>query len=173
RSLVFVVSDFFSASGWEERLRRIARRHETMAVRLADPREAELPDIGPVILTDSETGEQLRVDTHDGGFRARFAAAARRREESLRTTFDRASVDELVPRTDEDLVRTVVRFAHARKRRAARRGPVSGTARPSSGPPRPGPERSSTSSATTSRSAWFPSLATPRSFKRPRRTRPS
>jgi uncharacterized protein (DUF58 family) len=128
RSLVFVVSDFFSASGWEERLRRLARRHETMAVRLSDPREAELPDIGPVILTDSETGEQLRVDTHDARFRARFAAAAARREESLRTTFDRANVDELVLRTDEDLVHSVVRFAHARKRRAARRAAMGATA---------------------------------------------
>ena len=122
RSLVFVVSDFFSASGWEERLVRMARRHETMAVRLADPREAELPDIGPVILTDSETGEQLRVDTHDSGFRSRFAAAAKRREDALRAAFARANVEELVLRTDEDLVRTVVRFAHTRKRRAARRG---------------------------------------------------
>jgi len=39
RSLVFVISDFFSAAGWEDRLERVARRHETLAVRLADPRE--------------------------------------------------------------------------------------------------------------------------------------
>src|SRR6266576_1080070 len=69
RSLVFVISDFFSAAGWEQRLERIARRHETLAIRLADPREDELPDIGTVILTDSETGEQLRVDTGDLRFR--------------------------------------------------------------------------------------------------------
>src|SRR5438309_8444971 len=69
RSLVFVVSDFFSAAGWEVGLERIARRHETLAIRLADPREDELPDIGTVILTDSETGEQLRVNTGDPRFR--------------------------------------------------------------------------------------------------------
>ena len=128
RSLVFVVSDFFSAAGWEERLQRIARRHETLAVRLADPREDELPDIGTVILTDSETGEQLRVNTGDPRFRQRFALAARNREDRLRAAFTRAGVDELVLRTDEDLVRAIVKFAYARKRRAGRRAAMGATA---------------------------------------------
>src|SRR5437762_3176445 len=114
RSLVFVVSDFFSAAGWEARLERIARRHETLAIRLIDPRESELPDIGPVVLTDSETGEQLRVDTHDRRFRERFTEAARRREERLARGFARAGVDGLLPRPDEALVRATVPFAVAR-----------------------------------------------------------
>src|SRR5439155_960688 len=108
-------------SGTVDRLERISRRHETLAIRLADPREDELPDIGTVILTDSETGEQLRVNTGDQRFRERFAQAARRREESLNATFARAGVDVLVLRTDEDLVRAIVRFAYWRKRRAGRR----------------------------------------------------
>src|SRR4029077_5184013 len=121
RSLVFIVSDFFSSAGWEPRLERIARRHETLAIRLADPREDELPDIGTVILTDSETGEQLRVNTGDPRFRERFAAGAGRPADQLATTFSRAGVDVLVLRTDEDLVRAIVKFAYARKRRAGRR----------------------------------------------------
>ncbi|OLC11734.1 MAG: DUF58 domain-containing protein [Chloroflexi bacterium] len=120
RSLVFVISDFFSAQGWEDRLTMLARRHETLAVRLVDPRENELPDVGPLILTDSETGEQLWVNTHDGGFRSRLTAAARRREQHLAEAFAKAGVDVLVLRTDEDLVRSIVRFAYARKQRAAR-----------------------------------------------------
>jgi uncharacterized protein (DUF58 family) len=128
RSLVFVVSDFFSAGGWEQRLERIARRHETLVIRLADPREDELPDIGTVILTDSETGEQLRVNTGDPRFRERFAAAARRRGEQLNGIFARAGVDALVLRTDEDLVRAIVKFAYARKRRAGRRAAMGASA---------------------------------------------
>ena len=128
RSLVFVISDFFSAAGWEERLQRIARRHETLAVRLVDPRENEIPDIGQVILTDSETGEQVRVDTGDRRFRERFAVAARRREERLAQAFSRAGVDALVLRTDEDLVRGIVKFAYARKRRAGRRAAMGASA---------------------------------------------
>ena len=128
RSLVFVVSDFFSAAGWEPRLERIARRHETLAIRLGDPRENELPDIGTVILTDSETGEQLRVNTGDRRFRERFASAARRREDLLNATFTRAGVDALVLRTDEDMVRAIVKFAYARKRRAGRRAAMGASA---------------------------------------------
>ena len=128
RSLVFVVSDFFSASGWEQRLERIARRHETVAIRLSDPREDELPDIGTVILTDSETGEQIRVNTGDRRFRERFASAAKRREAELAATFARARVDALVLRTDEDIVRAIVKFAYARKRRAGRRAAMGASA---------------------------------------------
>jgi uncharacterized protein (DUF58 family) len=128
RSLVFVVSDFFSAAGWEDRLVRMSRRHETLAVRLIDPRESDLPDIGPVVLTDSETGEQLRVDTHDARFRMRFSEAASRREERLAAAFTRAGVDVLVLRTDEDLVRAIVRFAYQRKHRAGRRAAMKATA---------------------------------------------
>ena len=59
RSLVFVISDFISEPGWERSLDLLVRRHEVIAVRLVDPREATLPDVGPVILEDAETGEQV------------------------------------------------------------------------------------------------------------------
>ena len=59
-------------------------RHEVTAVRLFDPLEMDLPDLGLVTMRDAETGEQIVVDTHDRGFRKRFAAAAERRETALR-----------------------------------------------------------------------------------------
>ncbi len=65
RSLIFIISDFISAPGWERPLNLLSQRHEVLAIRLWDPREVELPDIGPVIMEDAETGEQLYVDTHD------------------------------------------------------------------------------------------------------------
>ena len=66
---MFVISDFISAPGWERALNLLARRHEVLAVRLFDRREVELPDVGPLIMEDAETGEQLYVDTHDKAFR--------------------------------------------------------------------------------------------------------
>ena len=65
RSLVFIISDFISAPGWERPLSLLNQRHEVLAIRLWDPREMELPDVGPIIMEDAETGEQLYVDTHD------------------------------------------------------------------------------------------------------------
>jgi len=120
RSLVFIVSDFFTMPGWEKPLELLARKHETLAIRLTDPRERELPDIGFVIMTDAETGEALHIDTHDARFRKRFAEVVDRREAALGAAFRRAGVDTLELSTEEDLVRTVVRFAAMRKLRRAR-----------------------------------------------------
>lgn len=117
RSLVFIISDFISAPGWERPLSLLNQRHEVLAVRLWDPREVELPDIGPIVMEDAETGEQLYVDTHDRKFRARFAEAARRREAALNEAFKHAGVDALSLSTEDDLVRAIVRFATLRQRR--------------------------------------------------------
>src|SRR5688572_3042674 len=116
RSLIFVVSDFISAPGWAEALGRLAQRHEIIAVRLHDPLEAELPDLGLVVVQDAETGEQLFVDTNDRGFRKRFAAAAARREAELRAAFSEAQVDAIELSTNDDLVETVMRFADLKRR---------------------------------------------------------
>jgi uncharacterized protein (DUF58 family) len=117
RSLVFVVSDFISEPGWERALGLLNRRHEVLAVRLWDKREVELPDVGPLLLEDAETGEQLYVDTHDAGFRARFKAAAEQREAQLAQAFAHAGVDAFQLSTEEDLVQAVARFANMRRRR--------------------------------------------------------
>jgi uncharacterized protein (DUF58 family) len=118
RSLVFVVSDFISAPGWAEPLAHLARRHEIIAVRLYDPLEMELPDLGLVAMRDAETGEQLFVDTHDRAFRKRFAVLAQRREQELRAAFSRAGVDALELSTNDNLVDAILRFADLRKRRS-------------------------------------------------------
>ncbi|HTR57851.1 MAG TPA: DUF58 domain-containing protein [Casimicrobiaceae bacterium] len=118
RSIVFVVSDFISAPGWPEALARLGLRHEIVAVRLYDPLEMQLPDLGLLVMQDSETGEQIFVDTHDRAFRRRFASAAERREKELRTAFRRAGVDALELSTDDDLVDAILRFADLRKRRS-------------------------------------------------------
>jgi uncharacterized protein (DUF58 family) len=118
RSLVFVVSDFISRPGWAETLANLALRHEVIAVRLYDPLEMELPDLGLLVIQDSETGEQVFVDTHDKGFRKRFHELAEKREEELRTAFRRAGVDALELATDDDLVDAIMRFADLRKRRS-------------------------------------------------------
>jgi uncharacterized protein (DUF58 family) len=117
RSLVFIVSDFISTPGWEEPLALLVRRHEIVAVRLYDPLEMELPDLGLVVFQDAETGELEWVDTHDRSFRKRFAAAAGRREKALRSAFGRAGVDALELSTGDDLVDAILRFADLRKRR--------------------------------------------------------
>jgi uncharacterized protein (DUF58 family) len=117
RSLIFIVSDFISVPGWEKTLRLLSQRHEVIAIRLSDPREMTLPDVGHVILEDSETGEQIYVDTSDKKFRMRFMQAARKRESELNETFKRAGVDVLPLSTEADLIHAIASFVLLRRQR--------------------------------------------------------
>lgn len=118
RSTVFIVSDFISEPGWERPLAMLTQRHDVLAVRLLDPLEMELPDLGLITIRDAETGEQLLVDTHDAGFRKRFFRIAAERESLLRQNLARAGVDTLELSTDGDLVDTLMRFTDLRRRRS-------------------------------------------------------
>jgi uncharacterized protein (DUF58 family) len=115
RSLVFVVSDFITQPGWEKPLAMLAQRHDVVAIRLYDPLEMELPDLGLLTIQDAETAEQLLVDTHDKGFRSRFAAAVTKREDELHDAFAYAGVDVLEISTEDDIVDALFRFSELRK----------------------------------------------------------
>lgn len=116
RAVVFVVSDFISQPGWHEALGPLAQRHEVVAMRLRDPLEMQLPDLGMLWIEDAETGEQLFVDAHDPGLRQRFAQQAQARESALLQAMAHAGVDCLELHTDEALDRSLLRFAALRKR---------------------------------------------------------
>ena len=118
RSVVFLISDFVSRPGWERPLGMLARKHEIIAVRLCDPLESEMPDLGMVVMQDAETGEQLFVDTHDSGFRRRFAEVAAQREKALRETLASAGVDCLELSTHEPIDGALLRFSRMRKQRS-------------------------------------------------------
>ena len=117
RSLVVVVSDFISEPGWEQALGRLARRHEVVALQVSDPREDELPDVGSIYVEDTETGEQIFVDTSDRGFRARLKQAADERQAAIDEATRSAGVDLHQIRTDEDLVRSLLRISALRRSR--------------------------------------------------------
>ena len=117
RALVVVVSDFISEPGWEQALSRLARRHEVVAIQISDPREDELPDVGSIYVEDTETGEQIFVDTSDPGFRSRLKAAADGRQATLEEATRSAGVDLHQVRTDEDLVRSLLRISALRRRK--------------------------------------------------------
>ncbi len=118
RSLLFLISDFISEPGWEAQLSALNRRHELIAIRLWDAREAEMPSAGLLVMEDAETGEQLYVDTSDPTFRRNFLDAAERRETSLRKALSRAGVDLFAISTEEDLVGAILRLAAQRKARS-------------------------------------------------------
>lgn len=111
RCAVFVVSDFLSGPSWERPLRLLARRHDLVAVRISDPLEHELPDVGSIVVEDAETGEHLMVDTSDPTLRSRYSQAASQRQIELATVMRRAGVDSYELSTSEDLLRALIRMS--------------------------------------------------------------
>lgn len=117
RSLVFLLSDFFSAPGWERPLSLLNRHNELVAVRLWDPREISLPEAGMIVMEDAETGEQLMVDTSSPAFRRRFQEVVAQHEAGLQAALRQAHVDLYSVSTSEDLVGAIVHMAELRKKR--------------------------------------------------------
>jgi uncharacterized protein (DUF58 family) len=115
--LAVVVSDFLSDSPWDLPMRRLAVRHDTLAVEVIDPRELELVDVGLLTVVDTETGVLREVQTSDARLRARYAEAAAEERQRIAARLRRAGTDQLRLRTDRDWIGDLVRFVTIRRRR--------------------------------------------------------
>jgi uncharacterized protein (DUF58 family) len=118
RGLAVVISDFLGEPAtWEQQLRRLATRHETIAIEVLDPRELSLPDVGLLSLVDPATGATREIPTASKKLRARYAAAAAEQRAAIATAMRRVGVDHLVLRTDQDWLLDIVRFVASRRER--------------------------------------------------------
>jgi uncharacterized protein (DUF58 family) len=119
RGLVFVISDFIGDLDWERALTRLSQRHEVVTIRVVDPVEFDLPDLGLVFVEDAETGEQLLADTGDPLFRQRFRAQVDARERALAGSMRRAGVVTHRIGTGDDLAQALVDMVLQSRRRRA------------------------------------------------------
>ncbi|MEU4157547.1 DUF58 domain-containing protein [Actinoplanes sp. NPDC026670] len=117
RSLVFVMSDFIGDPGWDRPLAQLTHRHEVVVIRVVDPAELELPDLGLILVEDAETGEQLLVDTSDPLLRARLTEQVGAREDELAAGMRKAGVDAHRITTDQDMLATLVDMVRRSGRR--------------------------------------------------------
>ena len=108
RGLITVVSDFRD-DGWTAPLRLLAQRHTVTAIEIADPREAELPDAGQLVLVDPETGALVEADTASPRLRAAFAAAEAQRRAAVAEAIRRARAHHVTLSTDDDWLRELAR----------------------------------------------------------------
>ena len=117
RSVLFVISDFLG-SPCTRALKAAAARHDLILVEIVDPRDQEVPEVGPVVLRDAETGQLALVD---GRKAARQHAETRHRErEELSRLVRRLGVDRLELRTDRPYLKTILTFFEQRRRRLQR-----------------------------------------------------
>jgi uncharacterized protein (DUF58 family) len=129
RGLRVVISDFLDHEetsdgelAWERPMRRLSARHQVIAVEVIDPRELDLPDVGPVMMTDPETGD-VREIILSAKVRARYAAAAAAQRARTSEAIRGCGVPHLVLRTDRDWISDVARFALRQRRVAGRARP--------------------------------------------------
>ncbi len=116
RTVVFFFSDFLD-SGFDDSFRRVARRHDLVAVRTSDPREQEWPAAGLVTLEDAETGRQLVIDASDRRFREQFATRARQRRAEFTKLARSSAVDLIDVSTGGDHADALLKFFRLRERR--------------------------------------------------------
>lgn len=123
RSVLFLFSDFRFGEGWggfERALRTATRRHDVVAVRLADRREEVLPDLGLLRVADPETGEAVVLDTARVEVREAYARQAREERERAVRLFRRLAVDEIELRTGARYTPALLAFFRRRETRQRR-----------------------------------------------------
>jgi len=109
RCTAFVISDFL-APEFEESLKIAANKHDIVALKVSDPLEKELPDVGFLKVHDSESGTEKWVDTSSKLIRRGYADWWITHSESLKNTLKRSGVDFAELSTHEDYVRPLIRL---------------------------------------------------------------
>jgi uncharacterized protein (DUF58 family) len=109
RSLVAVISDFMCL-GWERELAALCADHDVIAVRISDPLDAGMEDLGLIELEDNETGCRLYAASSSRSFRESWAAWHDDRFKSWQAACRHWGAPALPLSTAEDAVPALARF---------------------------------------------------------------
>lgn len=109
----FVISDFISHDFTDD-LIIASKKHDLSTIRIYDPREQTLPDVGMLCVKDAETGESAWVDTSDADVRNAYAAYWKQKESEIKQSFVKSGVDTSYISTEDDYVKALVRLFHER-----------------------------------------------------------
>jgi uncharacterized protein (DUF58 family) len=116
KSVVFLVSDFLS-SDFDKMLSIANKKHDLIAIKIADPREIELPNVGFIELEDTETGERIIIDTKKSQVRRTFQEQALKQKKKLDKSFRSMDLDHIYITTDKSYVEPLMAFFRVRARR--------------------------------------------------------
>ena len=114
RSTTFVISDFDTPASEDERLSKVlgiaSRKHNMVGIKVYDPRDAELPDVGLVEMEDLESGRRMFVDTSSRAAREHYASQWNARHEAMDKILARVRVDHADVTTEEDYVKELIKL---------------------------------------------------------------
>jgi len=116
KAIIFILSDFLD-NGFDDALKILARKHDTIAIQISDPREMEFPSVGLVYFRDAETGELLWFDTSDQQARRNYQIWWHSHQLKLKELFQRCKVDYIQIRTGESYIEPLIEFFRKRGKR--------------------------------------------------------
>lgn len=116
KSVVFLISDFFS-DPLDKPVGKLAKKHETIALRVLDPLEAKLPKGGRVVMVDPETGFETLVNTSNPNLRMGYAKLMKRQQEGVAAVFKKHGVDAADLLTNGDTLAALHKLLKKRSRR--------------------------------------------------------
>jgi uncharacterized protein (DUF58 family) len=116
KSIVFLISDFMD-NGYEKILRIVGKKHDLVGIVINDRREFQLPKIGLVKLTDSETGEERWLDTSDSKVQRTIKDVRQRIIQNRKSLFLSSRLDTIEINTGENYVKPLVKFFRTREGR--------------------------------------------------------
>ncbi|MFH1472421.1 MAG: DUF58 domain-containing protein [Nanoarchaeota archaeon] len=118
KSIIFIVSDFFdSPANFRKELSILGKKHDVIAINLADEREYLIPNVGFIELEDGETGEQVLVDTSNELFRKNFSEISKKRKNEIKKIMTESKVDFIETSTSKEWFFSVASFFKMRQKR--------------------------------------------------------
>ena len=111
----FVLSDMLDVDSegkprYEDALKVAVNRHDISVLKVYDPREREIPDVGLVHVKDSESGEEAWVDTGSRKVRDAYSRWFRTVAENENRLFNKYRTDNIDIATGEDYVSRLMLF---------------------------------------------------------------
>ena len=108
RCTAFLLSDFIDPHDYMNALTIANRKHDIVAIRVYDRRMEELPDVGLMKLYDSESGQEMFVDTSSVKVRSAHKKWFDDNTARLQDYLTRSCVDSVSVRTDQDYVKALM-----------------------------------------------------------------
>jgi uncharacterized protein (DUF58 family) len=110
RSISFVISDFIDDNDFMDGMRVTRKRHDTIAIRISDQAEYELPNVGFIRLYNAETGETTWVNSSSQQVRDRFEEQFKSKEQRILKEFKRSGIDSISIKTDQDFIPPLIKL---------------------------------------------------------------
>ena len=119
KTVCFIISDFLTEE-YQKSLSIANQRHDIIAIRIIDPREVELPNVGIISLDDAETNEQLLINTSSSSFRQKYHQKSLQRLKDQEQFFASVGIDNIDIYTDRPYVDSLIKFFTMRENKLRR-----------------------------------------------------